>query len=314
MGGGKIEAFVLRDEKVKLAECLPMGAETNVISIQMLDVRGVHGDVERDRVVMDAADLVIAVAIRSGGHMATLLRARYDAGKHVQAVMPFANDPIWRATHRLLNMGIPVIDEQLWRLAREFMESRASEGLDEPDWSSFFPAWRASPLRTPTLAHFTRGANGPWPGQTYAEYLEDLWHGGMRGRRDAPSALWRILQSSVLKASGRLIRGGFPVVSFTAASPEVLPELHRYRPHLVGWDFEPWGIVFDRDWLAKRHVRPVNYLPGHSFARLPVDEQPFFQKHEPPECDYSMEDEWRVLGDLDFSDAPKDAVRLVLGS
>ena len=312
MGGGKIEAFVPPDETIKLAEYLPPGAATNLVAVRPLPLGDV--DAERDRVVIHAADLVIAVAIRSGGHMEALLRARFDAGQRVQAVMPAADGPIWRGTRNLLTMGIPPVDEQLWQQAREQMESRRLTGANEFDWTSCFPTWRDAPLGTPTLAHFTRGANGAWPGQTYAEYLDDLWHGGMRARRDAPAALWRILQSSLLKASGRLIRGGFPVVSFTAASPERLDELHRYRPHLVRWDFEPWGIIFDRDWLAKREARPVKYLPGKSFARLPPAEQPFFQKHEPPKCDYSMEEEWRVLGDLDFSDAPKDAVRLVLGS
>jgi hypothetical protein len=136
----------------------------------------------------------------------------------------------------------------------------------------------------------------------------------VRARRDASAALRRILQSSVLKASSRLIRGRSPAVSFTAVSPDRIEELHRYRAHLVRWDFEPWGIVFDRDWLAKRHARPVEYLPSASFSLLASADRPWFQKHEPPACDYSKEEEWRIIGDFDFADAPKDAVRLVLGS
>jgi hypothetical protein len=90
--------------------------------------------------------------------------------------------------------------------------------------------------------------------------------------------------------------------------------LRRYRSHLIRWDFEPWGIVFDRDWLVRCGARPVNYLPSQSFKKLEEHEQPFFQKHEPPECDYSAEEEWRIQGDLDFSAAPPDAIRLVLGA
>lgn len=309
-GEGKIDAFVPLEDAPNVRACLPLGSSSDLVSIRELAKQ----DVERDREIIDAADLVIAVAVRSGGHMQTLLQNRFAAKKPIQ-VVPSADDgPLWRGTRKLSSMGIPRVDERLWQVAQEKMESRSPVRREHPNWTSFFPAWRESPLTVPTLAHFTRGAGGPWPGQTYAEYLEDLWEGGMRGRRDAPAALWRILESATLKASARLIRGGFPVVSFTAASPECITELHRYRSHLVRWDFEPWGIVFDRDWLVKQQARPVKYLPRASFPNLPLEERPWFQKHEPPACDYSMEQEWRVLGDLDFSDVPKDAVRLVLGS
>jgi hypothetical protein len=135
----------------------------------------------------------------------------------------------------------------------------------------------------------------------------------MRARRDASAALWRILQTCTLQASSRLIRGHFPVVSFTAVSPARIDELHRYRSHLVRWDFEPWGIVFDRDWLAKQNAHPVRYLPSTAFRNLAPTEKALFQKHEPPDCDYSMEEEWRIAGDFHFAHAPKDVVRIVCG-
>lgn len=309
-GEGTIEAFVPLEDAPKVNACLPPAMPSNLVCIRA----AAKQDVDRDRELLDAADLVIAVAIRSGGLMEALLKNRFQAQKRIQIVPPADIGPLWRGTRKLLDMGVPLVDEQLWQLAQEHEASRSSLRRDEPDWSSFFPAWRDAPLLAPTLSHFTRGTNGPWPGQSPAEYLEDLWQGGMRGRRDAPAALSRILESSVLKASSRLIRGRFPVVSFTAQSPERIAELHRYRSHLVRWDFVPWGIVFDRDWLAKRQARPVKYLPSTSFPTLPPDERPWFQKHEPPACDYSTEEEWRILGDLDFSDAPQHAVRLVLGS
>ena len=313
MGRGPIEAFVRPGDESEVYNCLPPGTPKNLVSIRTLTSSGVPVDVQRDHDVMNAADVVIAVAIRAGGQMESILRNRFHSGKKLHVVVPAEEGPLWRGTQRLVELGVPPVDDTLQSFAREYMKSRESVQKNEPDWVAYFPLWRDAPLSTPTLAHFTRAAQGPWPGQTQGEYLEDLWHGGVRARRDAPAALRRILQSSSLKASARLIRGGFPVVSFTAVSPEQIADLHRYRSHLVRWDFEPWGIVFDRDWLAKQKACPVKYLPSSSFRNLASNEKAWFQKHEPPDCDFSVEEEWRILGDFDFTDAPQNAVRLVVG-
>jgi hypothetical protein len=102
------------------------------------------------------------------------------------------------------------------------------------------------------------------------------------------------------------------VVSFTAVHPDGLAHLHRYRPHLVRWDFEPYGLVFDLHWLKKAGAQPVRYLPQADFKHLPPEERPWFQKHEPPACDYSAEEEWRVAGDFSFSGAPEDMIRMIV--
>lgn len=316
MGGGQIDVFVRPGDEAEVRNRLPLGVPPNLVSIRELVISDDSVELQRDRELMAAADMVVAVAIRAGGHMESLLRNRFHAGKNLCVVAPADTGPQWRGTQRLVEMGAATVDEDLQCFVRECMVRRVSmqkDAKDEAAWSSYFPLWRDAPLTKPTLAHFTRALQGPWPGQTQGEYLADLWHGGARAGRDAPAALRRIVQSSVLKGSARLIRGGFPVVSFTAVSPDQIAELHRYRPHLVRWDFEPWGIVFDRDWLAKRNASPVKYLPSSSFRNLVPNEKAWFQKHEPPTCDFSMEEEWRILGDFRFEDVPRDAVRLVVG-
>lgn len=313
MGDGKTNVFVKRDEERSVAECIPPRAVTNLLTTRVLAASDVHVDVQRDRDVLDDADLVIAVAIRSGGQMESLLKTRFWAGKNVQVVVP-ESSAMWRGSQNLLELGVPLVAEDIRQIAEETLKLREMARLDEPNVFQSFLSWKEAPLAKPTLAHFTRSASGPWPRQSNAEYLEDLWHGGRRACRDARAALARIVQFRRINASGRLIRQGYPMVSFTAVSPERIADLRRYRSHLIRWDFEPWGIVFDRDWLLRCGARPVNYLPSQSFKKLEEHEQPFFQKHEPPECDYSAEEEWRIQGDLDFSAAPPDAIRLVLGA
>lgn len=313
MGRGQIEAFVRPGDELEVLNRLPPGTPKNLVAIRTITSNGAPAWEQRDNDVMNAADIVIAVAIRAGGQMESILRNRFHSGKRLHVAVPADEGPLWRGTQRLVELGVPPIEQSLQHFVRECMEARESVQRDELEWASYFPLWRDAPLSTPTLAHFTRAAQGPWPRQTQGEYLGDLWHGGARARRDAPAALRRILQSSTLEASARLIRGSFPVVSFTAVSPEQIADLHRYRSHLVRWDFEPWGIVFNRDWLAKQKACPVKYLPSSSFRNLASNEKAWFQKHEPPECDFSLEEEWRILGDFNFADAPQNAVRLVVG-
>lgn len=313
MGNGQIKVFVTRDEERKLHEFIPQSMATNLWITRVLAGSDVHVDGQRDREVINDADLVIAVAIRSGGYMESLLKTRFLAGKDVQIVVP-ESTPLWRGSQNLLELGVPFVAEDIRQLVEVRLKQRTMVCSDELDVLHSFLSWKEAPLAVPTLAHFTRDASGPWPGQSNAEYLEDLWHGGWRACRDARAALSRIVTSRRINASGRLIRGCFPVVSLTAVLPERIADLRRYRSHLIRWDFEPWGIVFDRDWLIQCGARPVHYLPSQSFKKLEEHEQPFFQKHEPPDCDYSAEEEWRIQGDLDFSAAPPDAIRLMLGA
>lgn len=308
-GAGNIEVFATQNDEARTRSCLPASTTPNQIYAHALN----GSDVQRDHAIIEAADLVIAVAIRAGGHMETLLQSRWRAGKPTQVVRPDENTVLWRGNRHLVDLGVPDVDAELLGPAREWIARRPVVRQEKIEWTRFFPTWRQAPLETPTLAHFTRGTEGPWPGQSPADHWEDLWAGGLRARRNAPATLQRILETSKLLGSGRLIRGTFPVVSLTAVSPEKILELHRYRAHLIRWDFEPWGIIFDRNWLVRKNARPVKYLPGAAYRDLAVDEKPFFQKHEPPKCDYSAEEEWRIVGDLDFSDAPRDAVRLMIG-
>ncbi len=309
MGNGDIQVFVPTDESRLVSECLPASTRTNA----RITCVAVDSAIQRDREIIEGADLVIAVAIRSGGHMESLLRDRWRAGKPTQVVRPEEQGAVWQGSRYLINQGVPDVDTSLLMQANEWKARDHVRPREYFDWSWFFPTWREAPLTGPTLAHFTRSTDGPWPGQSYSDYLQDLWQGGLRAQRDGAAALWRIVSHYQVLGSSRLIRGAFPVVSLTAVSPDKIGELHRYRAHLIRWDFEPWGIVFDRNWLVQKNAHAVKYLSSSSYRNLPAEEKPYFQKHEPPHCDYSAEEEWRIVGNLDFSTAPRDAVRLVLG-
>ncbi len=316
--GGRILAFVASSQLPSLVDCLPPQFPSDRLEVCPLpDADGPA----RDRAVIDAADLCIAVAVRPGGSMVNRLIARWRRGRPVQVVPPPLRpgrtghgssrarvDPVVGGNLELMAAGVPP-------LAGAFSAPCPLPVPASPSATPAFPGtfvrWEDDPILEPTLAHYTRAAHGPWPGQPRWGYLEDLYHGGPRGRRDARSTLAHILEERRIRASRRLIRGRHPVVSFTEHKPEAVARLHRYRRHLVRWDFQPYGLVFIRRWLEQSGARPVRYLPASAFDALPEEDRPWFQKHEPPGCDYSAEREWRVLGDVDLAAVPPGAVRVV---
>lgn len=268
----------------------------------------------RDRELVMRPALAIGVAIRRGGTMERLMLERHQSGRAVQIVPPDGSEET-RGNARLLDAGVPSVSEGY--LQKQAIQAHLpGAGLTEFQPHEFpkgpYLYWHESPLECPILSHYTRACTGAWPGQTHRAYLEDLCAGGAPARRDAMATLEHILKEKTLRPGGRLIRGGTPMVSFTAASPADLVRLHRFRTHLVRWDFAPVGLVFRRDVLEARGVRPVQYRPERDFLTMPVAERPYFQKHAPPDCDYQAEQEWRLLGALDFRDIPIDAIRVVV--
>ncbi len=156
------------------------------------------------------------------------------------------------------------------------------------------------------LAHYTRAFRGPFPGQSRAEYIRDL---AALGRpRNGMDTLRRILAEGRIRASGRLIRGGEAAVSLTALSPWEAAEVAGWCPHLVRWSFEPYAVCIRREAAEAAGIEPVLYLPEDCFGALPEDRRFLFQKHRPPDCDWTREKEWRRRGDIVLPSLAPEAV------
>jgi len=135
----------------------------------------------------------------------------------------------------------------------------------------------------------------------------------------ALAALWRIARSGRLLASSEFVRGETPVVSWTAVPLSELGTLRTYRSHLGRWDFEPYGICIRREWLEGRGARPVQYGDDPLWDALPADDRPFFQKREShtasgKRIDWTVEQEWRHVGDMELGELPADAALLFVPS
>lgn len=189
--------------------------------------------------------------------------------------------------------------------------------LVPPDSSPPSPPSRklvtALPSQWSYLTHCTRRCNGPWPNQSEEAYLDSLLLGQASCDRSPLSTLSRIVRQGRLIASSATNRAGINVVSFTEVPLAELPMLRTFRSHRARWDFEPYGICIDRHWLTQNGTKPVIYGENATWHRLPHSERPFFQKSKSEGAqpvDWTVEREWRHIGDVEFQALPEQAVLL----
>ena len=305
------------------AEFVRRGAERMAIPIEVIPVDDDPGGgstapasenaiPQRDRVLIGAAQTVVVLGVRSNGNVHRALREHLANGSHVE--MADVDDLQSRVVRDdLIGRGAlrwsPCRDDHFpLVVAVECAPPRRTESVYEivP-----FP----SPGEWVFLSHTTRACAGPWPGQTQTEYVDSLLDGTNDADHSPVAALERLLAQKRLLASPRTIRGGHPVVCFTAVPLLELPSLRQFRTHRSRWDFEPFGLCVDRQWLHDRGARPVIYGDESTWQRLPDAERPFFQLTHPtdratessaPAIDWSVEREWRHVGDLDLRDLKPD--------
>ncbi len=222
--------------------------------------------------LLRAADAFLALSIRPSGLMMRLARDALAAGKSV---------------HALPGNGVA-------------LPAHRAAARAEPAGAVTLPPSCPGSLEG-YLWHYTRSRAGPWPGQTRDEWFEALADGRKDATHTAAHALLRIVTEKRIRSGSHLVRGAASVVSLSARPPDVLCALRHYRCWLGRWDYEPWAVGIRREAARGMGARPVHYLPSSAYAMLATGERWRFQKHEPPETDWSHEEEWRILGDIDLS-------------
>lgn len=190
-------------------------------------------------------------------------------------------------------------------------------------WQSWSCAQRIAPatiqLRVPSptpttsgtfLVHCTRSRLGPWPDQSWDEYLDEVLRGDAGRDWHPMDTLLRILRMQRLVATSHLRRGSLDTVCLSEERLSTLLANRRFQPHLGRWDWEPYGIAIRRSWLQSRGAQPVRYLSHSELAACALDEQPFVQPRGPGDGtrDWSYEKEWRIAGDVRLHEiGPNDA-------
>jgi len=148
------------------------------------------------------------------------------------------------------------------------------------------------------LYHYTRSCPGPWPGQSYREYLLSLFGAEALCGHMAVDTLARILREGRIRAGTRLIRGSQAALSWTAHPPREMEAIRWWNKALIRWTFEPYGFAVSRGLLRRRGARPAVYARSEDYERIKVSERFRFQRHEAPQSLWKHEREWRMPGDL----------------
>lgn len=161
------------------------------------------------------------------------------------------------------------------------------------------------------VTHFTREPLGAWPGETYTEYVKWLCTASKDERRDDAAALRRILLQRRIVGSGRFIRGGAPMVCWTALPPQGVASLRGWRKGLRRWNFTPYGIAIHRRAFQTLNARPVRYCSESELDHASQEDATYMQLANSGGYDWSREQEWRSAGDADLSAiAPADMLIL----
>lgn len=268
----------------------------------------------RDQILIAGSDILWVLRLRQGGHVEGLLKR----------LLASANGNPAGAVHLAVGRGL---------VTRALAETLEGRGVCRANWTVPPVVSRTNVAAKPTtiprgttailpasqipggdfLTHCTRAADGPWPDQTEADYLDAL----ILGREDADhsslATLGRIASNQLLIASAAAIRGSEPVVCFTSVPLAELNRLHTFRAHRRRWDFAPHGISINRKWLEDRGARPAIYGDAAMYEQLEPSQRPFFQRIRGGKRDqfaWLEEREWRHQGNLSLHELPRDAAFL----
>jgi len=281
---------------------VPLGADKLSSKIEELRKKGSSNDVlvfdfenrGLDCILASVATQVIVLSMRSNGKLQAAVAKRLEDKKPTRILVePTLTKKV--LTDELLSRGAAG-----WYLFGEHSKEKdvANSELrfaNEVDSEQY-------------LLHWTRRRVGPWPEQSEAEYLDDLiFHASRKDHREIAS-LRRILATERILATSELTRDPRPVVCFSDVAFDELKERRVFRRHLSRWDFEPYGVAIAKSWLAERGCRGVMYGDQQTWESIDEKDRPFFQLNDPDgKIDWSVEKEWRVVGDVDLRMVPVDA-------
>lgn len=274
----------------------------------------------RDQIIAAMSDYIYAIRIRHGGNMSRVLSEAAKQGAQVRHFTknsrednPTKKDTLQRNSDGIDGPSAKIISPKFktpdsLRIKPEFSEhlkswlvsaSGAKSRFEEPDFSLF---------------HYTRRTLGAWPGQTQSDYLKSLVKHEPLAAHSAFDTISRIVIEKRIRSSSRLIRGMHRVVSFTEIPPYELTQIRKWRTGLYRWSVEPYGITISKSRLIQKGARPVRYGPPESYLQI-VDEEKFlFQLEAAGKHDWSVEREWRILGDVYFADVPTTELAFIFPS
>ena len=156
------------------------------------------------------------------------------------------------------------------------------------------------------LIHATRARRGPWPDQSLSQFHDEIMHQPWTHKPSVMQTLIRILEQQRLIGTLDLRRSKKETVCFSERPIDQLPSMRRFQSHLRRWDWEPYGIMIEQEWLIEQGAKRVEYISPEEAKHRDLDSLMHCQvvtshggKH-----DWTAEQEWRIAGDLRLHRVP----------
>lgn len=298
--------------------------------------------VQRDKLVANSASIVMLGAIRDQGVMTGLALEAVQRGATLRVFAPESYDSSTAGAKRLLEAcgsGQKTIYEE--KGLGKVVEIQGRSWLPQDRTSPGRPVFsagpkpytgesnraekRAEPVAPTedcelepwpqpgaTLIHYTRACPGPWPGQTAAQYCRSLINAEPDSKHTAFDTLCRMLQERLIRSSKRLVRGDIPCVSFTGCELSRLSALIEWRPGLIRWSVEPYGIAISRKAMIGIGAEAVVYGDEETFQSLEPNRKFLFQWAGQGGRDWRIEQEWRISGDLTLAGLRPEEILVIV--
>ena len=228
----------------------------------------------RDRILGVVANLHLVLEIRSRGNLSAAL-------EEIQAKSPRPQLIYEQGEINLSNAGNYSLLKKFPEYARGFKFHRSLGPPVAPPVKARSAAEKIHYSQRGDIAwddylfHYTRGCAGPWPGETYRQYLLDLFDGRPLSGHSALETLIRILQEGLIRAGSRMIRGGTAVISWSSHAPQELFVMRKWNRALLRWMVEPYGIAVRRDILRSFGAKPAVYGSERSIQARRTRKVPF---------------------------------------
>lgn len=271
-----------------------------------------------DRLLLAAADRILLLSVRAGGGVHRLAADHLDDVERRHVPLLIAHDASAVISDLEARGHGSVVR---WIVARR-SEPPASPPQEDPGAFECgeppVAAVHRGPLESPDewLCHWTRARPGPWPDESAEDWLDELILDCESADHSAISTLWRIVACGRLLASADGIRGGEPVVAWTAVPLSEFRSRRIWRKHRQRYDFECCGVAVRRCELQTRGAEPVIYGGESEWRQLSDRDRFRFQPATAEQTasrtpiDWTQEREWRLRGDVDLKALPTDAVCL----
>lgn len=260
----------------------------------------------RDKTIADLSNVLVAVAVRRGGAMEKIGRQAIKDGKRVLVLVPPLHRSCYLGNFELLEGGGEKLDISL------SLPQFEKNTFIAPIVSEKIPARQLDGW----LWHYTREHVGPWHEQSWDSYFTGLINCAPDSARTPFDTLLKILEEEKIRGSGKLIKGGEPVVCWTSNSPLEILSRRSYRKALARWEYHPYAVAIKQNIAEKVEIKPVICASSNEYKLIPQGQRYLYKQLDTKGNNkWAEQDEWRCRGDFLLTDVhPSEGLVLVSNS